>query len=543
MDMMRFIKNIHLEQTHSVRILQLFFLALIALDFTGVSGVIKYEFSLIFVAILGLIAIAILAIPIGESVTKHAAILLLGAHYVLTALLLIFMTPVFGPYFQLLILLILASVVWLNARGALYSVLLSSLIVAFAMMWQGLQGEIEAISQAGLYLSGLAIFGFLFERVTAQHRAEAEEWSNLSHHASFEHTRLMSLVNSIADAVVATDNNGKISMYNAAALDLFNTNQDLNGADIRKLLQLNDESGVAVDIIAEAAEAKGPMVRDDIHMSAADNSRIDLYMSISQVYSKSTSKSTDGYIILLRDITKQKTLEEQRDEFISVASHELRTPIAIAEANISTALMPKFSKQLTKEGRNLLNQAHENVVFLSTLINDLHVLAQAEQGRLNLDTEEIDPRAFLQQFGDNYRKQAEEKDIEFEITIDDDTPNLTTSQDGLKEILQNFMTNAIKYTESGKVCLFARPEGDMVVFGVADTGIGISEADQKHVFEKFYRSEDYRTRQSGGTGLGLYIIKRLAERMGGEVWFESQLNKGSTFYCSVPVDVPEDEEE
>ncbi len=533
---MNLINSLNLQQTHAARTLQLLVISLVALDFSWRGFVLQHDFSLMFMAIISLGFVVVIAVPVGSVVSRHAAIMLLTVHYLLAALILIFATNIFGPYFQLLILLILASVIWLNVRGALYGVLLSTLIVSLALLWQSGDIEAQILSQATLYLLGLALFGFLFEVATAKQRAENAELYNLSHDAALEHTRLVSLVNSLADAVIAIDKDGKVSMYNAASLDLLNTNKDLKGVNIQEFLHINDESGSAVDIIAEASQSRGPLVRDDIHVADNDKSRMDLYMSVSQVYSKGTQQYADGFIILLRDITKQKTLEEQRDEFISVASHELRTPIAIAEANISTALMPKFSKQLSKEGRSLLNQAHENVVFLSTLINDLHVLAQAEQDRLELGREEIEPKTFLDNFADNYKKQIEEKGIDFELYVENNIPTVSTSPDGLREILQNFITNSIKYTESGKIKLFAKAKENIVVFGVEDTGIGISRSDQKHIFEKFYRSEDYRTRQSGGTGLGLYIIKRLAERMGGDIWFESQLNKGSTFYCSVPLD-------
>lgn len=540
---MRYLNNLNLQQTHAARMIQLLIIALVALDFSWRGFILQHELSLMLMATIGLSAAVVLLIPVGDVVSKHAAILLLMAHYVLVALILIFVTNIFGPYFQLLILLILASVIWLKVRGALYGVLFSALIVGLALLWQAGDIEAQVLSQAILYLAGLALFGFLFEVATARERAENAELYSLSRDAALEHTRLASLVNSLADAVIAIDEDGRVSMYNAASLDLLDTNQDLKGVKIQKFLHINDESGSAVDIIAEAAQSRGPLVRDDVHIADNYKSRVDLYMSISQVYSEGVHQHADGFIILLRDITKQKTLEEQRDEFISVASHELRTPIAIAEANISTALMPKFSKQLSKEGRNLLDQAHENVVFLSTLINDLHVLAQAEQDRLELGREEIEPKAFLENFADNYKKQIKEKGIEFEVSADEDIPTIYASQDGLREILQNFITNSIKYTEEGRIKLFANAREDMVVFGVEDTGIGISRSDQKHIFEKFYRSEDYRTRKNGGTGLGLYIIKRLAERMGGDIWFESQLNKGSTFYCSVPLGNPTDEDD
>lgn len=525
-----------LRQDRSVYIVQIIIAVAIIIDYAvydTLNDVIGDWFYLLPLMLI----IPSLVLPIGEYTTPRAKKLLLILYHAIVASILILLTDVFGPYFQLLNLLLFTSAIWYGAKGVVLSILVNYLIIWTAFTRQFPDPTHGDLSQLALYLTGLTVLAILFERVTYYHKAEIKEQKEASQNFHFERTRLLSLINSMADAVVATDRRGKILLYNGAALELLNTNETLHDKTLEHFIQLHEkESGDEFKPVNEAAKAYGPIVRDDVYYQAADGSEVDLNISISPVTSPGISRKQAGFVMVMRDITKQKTLDEQRDEFISIASHELRTPIAIAEANISTALLPKFSQSLSKEGRDLLDQAHENVVFLSNLVNDLHVLAQAEQGRLELDIIKVSPKQLLDKLYHDYHEQAEEKGLELKLDVDDGLEQFATSLDAVKEIMQNFITNAIKYTEKGSITLFAKPgeEGQGVTLGVSDTGIGISVADQKHVFEKFYRSEDYRTRKSGGTGLGLYITKRLLERMGGKVWFESKLNKGSTFYCWLP---------
>lgn len=530
--------HIWLQQQRSVQAAQLAVAAWLAVDYWWLH-IIATQAAGWFLSLSVLLVVIALLIPVGEHTSTSVKRLLVSVYFSMAAVVLLFATPIFGPYSYILLVLVLISVLWFRTRGFVVSLCASYAIILAAAWLQA--GALAPWWQAALVLmAGLFGFGLLFERVISRYRSETHEHETSSRDYIYERNRLLSLINSMADAVIATDGFGKISLYNGAALDLLDTNQNLQKESIRKLLRLFDSEDNEVDIIAEARKQHAPIIREDVCFYAQDNSTVDLYISVSPVTVAGSDRHEAGFIMVLRDITHQKTLDEQRDEFISVASHELRTPIAIAEANISTAMMPKFAHKLTKEGQKLLEQAHDNVVFLSTLINDLHVLAKAEQGRIDIQHDTLDPASALEDFADNYRKQIKDKDLELEVDVAHDTPAITTSYDALREIMQNFITNAIKYTQKGIITLRAYPDpnSDGVIFAVTDTGIGISAADQRRIFEKFYRSEDYRTRQNGGTGLGLYIIKRLCERIGGRIWFESKLNKGSTFYCALPREIP-----
>jgi signal transduction histidine kinase len=236
----------------------------------------------------------------------------------------------------------------------------------------------------------------------------------------------------------------------------------------------------------------------------------------------------------MRDITREKSLEEERDEFISVVSHELRTPIAIAEGNISNAQFIVEKAGGNKEIQDTLKQAYNQIVFLSGLINDLSTLSRAERGKLEVEVEKINVHELMQELGANYKPQAEAKKLSFEVSADKNLRLLVSSRLYVREILQNFITNAIKYTEAGHVTLTGKQQDNSVLFEVSDTGIGISKSDQEKVFDKFFRSEDYRTRANNGTGLGLYVTMKLARLIHADISLESEVDHGSTFKITIP---------
>ena len=349
-----------------------------------------------------------------------------------------------------------------------------------------------------------------------------------------EHERLNSLINSMADAVIATDRQARVKLYNASTLNIFDVNNISEGTRLGDLCQPIDKDNQPFDIEKLVRDTTVPQTNRDLRLKYQDGSEINLYISIAPVKLGYGSTGETGYVLLLRDITREKSLEEERDEFISVVSHELRTPIAIAEGNIGNAEMI-FDKGGDSEAiKKALKEAHSQVLFLSDMINDLATLSRAERGKLQVELEDIDPKALADELVDNYRPQAEAKGLEFKLVLDSQLSLLRSSKLYVREILQNFITNAIKYTEKGSVTLQVLSSPVGVYFAVEDTGIGISKGDRERVYDKFFRSEDYRTRQANGTGLGLYVTMKLARLIHAEISLESELNKGSVFKVFFP---------
>jgi len=349
-----------------------------------------------------------------------------------------------------------------------------------------------------------------------------------------DHSRLTSLINSMADAVIAVDERCKVVLYNGAALNILDVNSIRSGTSIHTLLQPIDAENQPVDVRDMVVAAKVPTTNRDLRLTYNDGSTINLYTSIAPVHLGYGEDGQRGHVILLRDITREKSLEEERDEFISVVSHELRTPIAIAEGNISNAeFMVNKTGDITAV-KKALKQAHGQVLFLADMINDLSTLSRAERGVLKVEPEAINVHDLITELASSYEPQAAAKQLELKVELDPKLELLASSKLYVREVLQNFITNAIKYTQRGSVTIGAKVAPKGVTFVINDTGIGISKSDQDKVFDKFFRSEDYRTRESSGTGLGLYVTAKLARLLHATISLNSELNHGSTFTINIP---------
>jgi two-component system phosphate regulon sensor histidine kinase PhoR len=352
--------------------------------------------------------------------------------------------------------------------------------------------------------------------------------------SELEHQRLLTLINSMADGVITLDEHFRVALYNASALSILDLNATIQNQPLANLVKIYTSVNEPVDLNQLIVTAKTPISSRDYLLHYNDSSMANLYLSVAPVHLGYGQAGQKGFVLVLRDITKEKSVEAERDEFISVVSHELRTPITIAEGNVSNAQLLLERSGDMNEIKQALVQTHSQIVFLADLINDLATLSRAERGRLTIDVSAINAHELIDELVRNYGPEIKAKKLELKIDLDPHLELLYSSELYVKEILQNFITNAIKYTSEGSVTIGAKAISGAVEFSVSDTGIGISKSDQEKIFQKFYRSEDYRTRETKGTGLGLYVTKKLAALINAKITLESELNHGSTIKILVP---------
>lgn len=362
----------------------------------------------------------------------------------------------------------------------------------------------------------------------------AKKKTSDSDQLKLEHQRLISLINSMSDGVIAVDEHANIVQYNGAALNVLDINAIQKGQPIDEVLKLTNDKSDPLDTKRIILESKTQNITRDYKIKYSDDSIVSIYLSISPVHLGFGKKGDKGFVLIIRDITREKSLEEERDEFISVISHELRTPIAIAEGAISNAQFIAEKSGDTEKITEALESAHKQALYLEGMINDLSTLSRAERGVLESNLEDINVHELVESLHTNYSPEAERKNLVLHIDIDPNLELLHSSKLYVQEILQNYITNAIKYTESGSVTIFAKQKPNGVEFSVVDTGIGISKGDQARVFDKFFRSEDYHTRQQNGTGLGLHVTRKLAQLAKADIGLTSELGKGSTFTIYFP---------
>ena len=260
---------------------------------------------------------------------------------------------------------------------------------------------------------------------------------------------------------------------------------------------------------------------------------------------------SDGLVGIFRDVSEERKEENQRAEFISTASHEMRTPVAAIEGYLSLALNDKVAT-VDSRARNYLEKAHESTKHLGQLFQDLLTSAKAEDGRLTSHPHIIELGEYVEKRASDLRFAAEKKQLFMEFVFGNstitDTSHATESgiktvrplyyvradPDRLREVVTNVFDNACKYTAEGKVSLGITANATVVQIYVKDTGAGIPAEDIPHLFQKFYRVDNSATRTIGGTGLGLFISRKIIELYPGRIWVESELGKGSTFYINLP---------
>lgn len=389
--------------------------------------------------------------------------------------------------------------------------------------------SIDIISHL-MYLTMIIILAWFIASLQAvqslQHDALVKEKSN----HSAERLKLLSLVNNVNEAIVSIDVNGRITLYNSAMLNLLDTNQDLIGKKLSDLFKTHTEDDEKTSLIKLIKSSPVYFHREDVIHTLTNGEDINLSLSGSRI--KDNDDTDKGYILIIHDITAQKSLEDERDEFISVASHELRTPVTIVEGSLSNAKMLIEKGAAPSVVHQALSVSYEQVNHLARIINDLSTLSRAERG-IGSEQEVIDVAELTRNLFNDYEKKAAASKLRLDLNLGHSLGSVMTSRVYLEEILQNFLTNAIKYTAKGSITLSVKRQDDTVTFSVKDSGIGISAKEFKKIFQKFYRSEDYRTRETTGTGLGLYIVDKLAKKIGAVVDVKSHLNHGSTFSLSL----------
>ena len=354
------------------------------------------------------------------------------------------------------------------------------------------------------------------------------------------------VLHAIHDGVIITDSSGAIVFINPAAVRMTGCGSadHATGLDYGLIIKIESKEGREIpDIenpIAQAIRSGQALERYQACLiDSQSGKRLPVAIAVLPADDKSQCR-----IITMRDITKELAEEGEQTEFISTASHEMRTPVATIDGYISLALNPQTAT-IDDRARNYLVAAHAASQHLGKLFRNLLDITRLDDGKIRPHFRPIDMIAFVGSVIEDYSSQikASKLKLTFGANSHGTGGGLRINQavysyvdvNFMREILNNLIDNAIKYTPAGgSIYVNVRGDGDKTLINVTDTGIGISAEDLAHIFQKFYRADNSDTRSIGGTGLGLYLVKQRAEAMGGKVWAESSFGEGSTFYVSLP---------
>lgn len=383
---------------------------------------------------------------------------------------------------------------------------------------------------------------FLWRKKNREESSEERTYTALAQELSQVANKSEIVINAIDEGVVAVDGQGVIQLINPAAQSIIGWGkQDALKLDYRSVLKLKDKNGKALepsqDIVQKTLTTNEPSISNDLTLETNSGKRLLVSVHVSPV-----GQIGSGSIIVFRDITEEKKEEREQAEFISTASHEMRTPIAAIEGYLGLALNP-HTAVIDDKARGYIGKAQESVQHLGRLFQDLLDVSRLEDGRLASHPKVIDVGSFTQDVTNGFIISAKAKNLAlmYKPAISTDkvkqlAPVYYTEVDAdhLREVLSNLIENAIKYTEKGNISVDLTGDNEHLKISVHDSGIGIPPEDVSHLFQKFYRIDNSSTREIGGTGLGLYLCRRLVEVMGGRIWVESNYGKGSTFFVEIP---------
>lgn len=396
----------------------------------------------------------------------------------------------------------------------------------------------------GTYFIG--ILGYLIWR-TQYIDQESTRVQQLTGQLKTKQQQAQILIESITDGMIVVMPNGQISLMNPAAGEMTEWDvKEATGIDIKLVVKLLQEDGKDLPEGTNPFQqvfAKKEPVKDTLLLVGREGQQLTISLVVSPVISQK-SDEVNGAVAIMRDISAQRAEEKRRADFISTASHEMRTPVAAIEGYLALAMNDKVSS-IDAKARSYLEKAHASTQHLGKLFQDLLTSAKAEDGRLVNHPTAVEMGEYLDQLTDSLRFAAEKKGLLLDFVIGISGSNVGervvkplyyvhVDPDRLGEVITNLFDNAVKYTESGKISIGLTGNNEVVQLFIKDTGPGIPKDDIPHLFQKFYRVDNSSTRTIGGTGLGLFICKKIIELYKGRIWADSELGKGSTFYINLP---------
>ncbi len=361
---------------------------------------------------------------------------------------------------------------------------------------------------------------------------KAIEFTQALQDIATEKSRIRTLINHMSDGVLATDTHKHIVLANPAfqrmvgyhgprpiGLPVGELTRHTGLKDMIDQVLVSEANGI--EELAEELEDLGP---DDIKVYSAKCLRF-----------TDRSRRVIGSITLLRDITALKEIDRLKSDFVSMVSHELRGPLNAVLAQIKV-MGDGLAGPVSSHQKEMLDRVSQKLLALADMTSELLDLARIEAGLTVMEKEAVDLSQLLQEQVSFHRSAAAARGITVQLGSLSNIPPLMLNRRNMEEVFANLITNALKYSpDSGIITLTAERNGDYLRVSIQDTGFGIPEAEQPHIFERFYRVKNADTRMITGTGLGLAIVKSILDSHNGMIRLESTLGKGSTFHVYLPL--------
>jgi two-component system phosphate regulon sensor histidine kinase PhoR len=343
-----------------------------------------------------------------------------------------------------------------------------------------------------------------------------------------EKNRMQTILNSMTEGVVALDNQGNVLLLNSAVENFLGvTREAYLGKNILNLIRNYDLERA----VKQALKSERPITQEFQLIYPEPN-----FYYLKATPLKNQEQEKEGIVLLLRNITKEKKLDQMRTEFVANVSHELRTPLTSISGFLETLREGAIDDPAA--AHRSLEIMSQETNRLAKLIDELLHLSKIEERRVVHRWQLVQLKEIINQVAVTFQPQAQQKSLTLTVEIPVELPSISGDPDLLAQVLTNLVDNSIKYTlPGGQVLIRATTYRDNVQVEVKDTGIGIPPEDLPRVFERFYRVEKARARELGGIGVGLAIVKHIIKAHGGSIKAESIPNQGSSFKVTLPAEV------
>lgn len=351
---------------------------------------------------------------------------------------------------------------------------------------------------------------------------------------AYDKVRDVAILESIGDGLVVVDKMGKILMVNNAFENLVGwKRKEVLGKLLVEVVPREDESRNTVPFkeriltkVLSTSTTSSTSAITDWHYIRKDKTR---FPAASVITPFILEGKIIGAVEVFRDITREKEIDKAKSDFVSMASHQLLTPIALIRGYLSMLLTGKYGR-VDPIASSYLSESLKGAQRMSKLVKDLLTTSSIESGHIKIEKQVFDLTVVLLEVLKDFRPKAEQKHLKFIVNVMRESSSVLADIHYTREVLANIIDNAIKYTKKGSITLSVKKSTNgFISISIKDTGIGINRNDIPHVFDRFYMSKNWLTRQSESNGLGLYISKLLVEKMGGTIHVESREAVGSTF--------------
>ena len=380
--------------------------------------------------------------------------------------------------------------------------------------------------------NALRVFGVNAD-ITERKQAE-EERERLLTSVQAERDRITALVNSIQDEVWFADTEKRFTLANPAALQEFGFDS-AGTTDVENLaasleVLCPDGNSRPAEKAPPLRALRGEIVRNEEEIVRTPASGELHYRQVSAAPVKDADGKIIGSVSVVRDITPLHELQERERRYLYTLAHNLRAPATLIKGNLELLLAKLQPSDLLAPYRPIVDSLQRALFRMSTMIDDFHLVTRLEEGPITPNPAPVALATFLHELLPRFAQVLEISRIQLDLPVD--LPPVLAEPKYLQTMLLSLLGNALKFS-TGAIRLTAQHRDDEMVIAVHDQGIGIAPEDLPHLFDRFYRVG--LISRAEGTGLGLYIAKRLVEAHGGRIWVESEVGKGSTFYLSLPI--------